>query len=321
MTDAAGGGPVEVLRMVAAAILVTFPTIAIGWSLVAWWSILPAELPSQWSGDRVVSRLPTLGFVITALVIAAASAAFSWYAALNPGAHDRPRRVFLISGSVAATTATAWLLSGTAASRPDQELGASGLWVFTALFYGFAPFAMAVARPKVGEVEEVDEIELIPSEEIAWTRTQAVQLFVWAAVICAGVAGGFGYLPMIEAGADFSNVSVAAVMSILAVTSFAFAGVRVTVDRRGLRARSATCGIPLVAVRLADVVAASVVTLEPLRWSGWGYRLGARGSALVLRAGPAIVVTLNNGREVAVTTPDAEQAAGVLQALLRRRAA
>jgi hypothetical protein len=306
--------------MIAAAILVSLPAFAITWSLVAWWSVLPADLPSQWSGDKVVSRLPTVVFVGAALLVGVASAAFAWYAAISPRAFERPRRVFLIAGSAAATAAAAWLLSGKAASRPNEELGPDGLWAIAALFYGLAPFAVAVARPTAPDISEVEGLTLGAGEEVAWSRTQPVKLFVWVAAVCVVLAVGLGYLPMILAGVNASNASVAIVTSILATTSLMFARIRVTVDRRGLRARSATCGIPLVALRLADMVAAEAISLDPLRWGGWGYRIAPAGRALVLRAGPAIVVKMENGRDVAVTTPDAEQAVSVLRALLHRRA-
>ena len=310
------GARVDALRMVAAAVLVTLPVLAIVWSLVAWWSILPAELPSQWSGDKVVSHLPTLAFAISALVIAAASAAFCWHAALSPMAHDHHRRTFLISGSVAATGASAWLISASLASHPDQEIGASGLWAIAALFYGLAPFALAPANSSPDSASEDVDLELSPSESVAWSHSQSVPLFVCASVICLLAACGFGIVPMILTGADASNVSAAIVMSVLALSSYAFARIRVTVDRRGLRARSATIGIILVSVALAEVTEAETIILEPLRWGGWGYRAGPHGRALVLRSGPAILVTLRNGKDVAVTTAAAEQAVSALRALL-----
>ncbi|MFE4949133.1 hypothetical protein ACFQ9V_03410 [Leifsonia sp. NPDC056665] len=308
------------LRMIAAAALVTLPVLAIVWSVVAWWSILPAELPSQWSRDKVVSHLPTLAFAISALVIAATSAAFSWHAALSPMSYDHHRRTFLISGSVAATATAAWLISGGLASHPDQGIGANGFWAIAALFYGLAPFAVAPANSSSDSVSEGVDLELTPSESVAWSHSQSVPLFVCTSVVCLLAAGGFGFVPMMLAGVDASNVGAAIVMSVLALTSYAFARIRVTVDRRGLHARSATLGITLVSVALADVAAAETIILEPLRWGGWGYRAGLHGRALVLRSGPAIVVTLRNGTDVAVTTASAEQAVSVLRALLLRGA-
>ncbi|MFJ8894938.1 hypothetical protein ACIRCZ_10155 [Leifsonia sp. NPDC102414] len=311
-------------RMSVAAALVTVPVVAIVWSLLVWWPTLPAELPAQWSGDEVASRLPTFFFAGTAVVIAGVAAAFGWHAALRPRSYERHRRVLLISGSVAAITAAAWLISASVVRNPDQEIGAAGLLAIAALFYGLVPFALARASAPSGQAEaaeEPDEFAVMPSEILAWSRTQVVPTFAWACGICVLAAIVFGYVPLILAGAEASNLSVVIVMSLLALTFYAGARIRVTVDLRGLRALSATVGIRLVSVRLAEAASARVTTLEPLRWGGWGYRVGLRGKALVLRGGPAIVVTLHSGAVVAVTTPDAEQAVGVLRALQRRNAA
>jgi len=302
-------------RMSVAAALATLPVIAIVWSLLAWWPTLPAELPAQWSGDEVVSRLPTFFFAATAVVISGAAAAFAWHAALSPRSYERHRRVFLISGSVAAVTAAAWLISASVVRNPDQEIGAAGLLAIAALFYGLVSFALAPTNLPAEKAEEPDDLEVKPSGTLAWSRTQVVPMFVWASAICVLAAIVFGYLPLILTGAEASNLSVAIVTSLLAVIFYAGARIRVTVDLRGLRALSATVGIRLVSVRLADATSARATILEPLRWGGWGYRMGPRGRALVLRGGPAIVVTVRGGVEVAVTTPDAEQAVSVLRAL------
>jgi len=116
--------------------------LVIGWSVAAWWPTLPAELPTQWSGDQVVSRLPTCVFASIAAMIAGAAAAFAWHSALSPGSYDSSRRVFLISGSVAATPTAAWLISATVVRNPVQEIGTAGLLAIAALFYGLLPFGV-----------------------------------------------------------------------------------------------------------------------------------------------------------------------------------
>lgn len=306
------------VRMIVAAALVSGPVVAIVWSMLAWWPTLPDELPAQWSGDEVVARLPTYLFAAIAVVVAGAAAAFAWHAALRPGSYERHRRVLLIAGSVAAITAAAWLISATLVRNPDQEIGAAGLLAIVALFYGLVPFSFTwTNRPATG-APEPEELEVKPTETLAWSRTQVVPTFAWAAAVCVLVAIAFGYLPMILNGVEASSLSIAIVTSILAAMFYAGTRIRVTVDLRGLRARSATTGVRLVSVSLSEATSARATILEPLDWGGWGYRVGIRGKALVLRRGPAIVVTLHGGAEVAVTTPDAEQAVSVLRALQRR---
>jgi small-conductance mechanosensitive channel len=301
-----------------AATLVTLPAIAIAWSLLAWWPTLPDEVPSQWSGNEVISRLPTYIFASAAVLIAGAAAAFAWHAALSPDGYERHSRVFLISGSVAIMPAVMWLISATVVRNPDQGIGAAGLLVISAPLYGLLPFAFALKNPPARGANEPVVLEARSTETFVWSQTQFVPSFAWATPVCVLAAIVFGYLPMTLAGPETSNVSSAIVMSILAVMFYAGARVTVTVDPQGLRARSATVGVRFVSVRLAEASSARVTILEPLRWGGWGYRLSSRGKALVLRGGPAIVVTLQSGAEVTVTTPDAEQAVSVFRALQER---
>ena len=314
MTKDLRAGRFSVIRRSVAVALATLPVIAISWSVVAWWPTLPAELPTQWSGDQVVSWVPTFLFAAIAALIAGGAAAFAWHAGLSPGSYDSPRRVFLISGSVAAMSAAAWLISATVAQSPHHEIGTAGLLAIAALLYGLPPFALVPRKLSATGADEPVVLDVAPSETLAWSRTQTVPYFAWAAVVCGLASVAFGYVPMFLTGTDASNLSTAIVASILAVAFYSGARIRVTVDLRGVRARSTTLGVRIISVRLEDTSSARMVVLEPLRWGGWGYRVGPKGRALVLRGGPAIVVTLDSGAKVAITTPEAEQAVKVLRA-------
>ncbi|NEN05276.1 hypothetical protein G3T36_05270 [Diaminobutyricibacter tongyongensis] len=319
MNDDTPAARTGLVRMWAAAALVTLPLIIIGWSLLVSWNSLPDDLPTQWSGKVVVSWVPTLWFAVVVVLIAGVAAAFAWQAAVSRHSYQRHDRVFLISGSIAAVAATAWLISATVVHDHDHEIGIAILFAFAAMLYGLIPFAIGRTDfPMTGEPQPTG-LDAEPTGTVAWSQTQVAPIFVWATVASGVVAIAFGFVPMILIGIQVTNSSIAIVAPILTVIFFATMRVHVTVDQRGLRARSATVGVRLVSVRLEAISSASVTILEPLRWGGWGYRVGPRGKALVLRSGPAIVVTLPNGADVAVTTPDAEQAVSVLQALKHRQ--
>lgn len=72
-------------------------------------------------------------------------------------------------------------------------------------------------------------------------------------------------------------------------------------------------------VPLDRIGRASAEHVDPSRWGGWGYRLVPDGSAVVIRAGAGIVLDLRNGRRFAVTVDDAEDGAGLVNALLARQ--
>jgi hypothetical protein len=93
----------------------------------------------------------------------------------------------------------------------------------------------------------------------------------------------------------------------------------VTVDRRGLVARS-RLPKPRVIVPLDEVEGARVVTVDPLReFGGWGVRAGLDGRVgVILRKGEALEVRRTGGRVVVVTVDDAATAAALLTTLAAR---
>ncbi|MFE1266714.1 DUF1648 domain-containing protein [Streptomyces sp. NPDC058758] len=106
----------------------------------------------------------------------------------------------------------------------------------------------------------------------------------------------------------------------VAVPGLALARIRVNVDRHGLTVRSTLTPRPRVHVPLADITGAEARDVDALReFGGWGYRIRAHRSGVVLRSGEALVVRRGNGREFAVTVPDARTAAALLNTLVDRR--
>jgi hypothetical protein len=60
--------------------------------------------------------------------------------------------------------------------------------------------------------------------------------------------------------------------------------------------------------------------VSPRGWGGWGYRWRPeKGTAVVVRRGPGLVVDLGNGRHFTVTVDDAEGAVKAIRASLKLR--
>ncbi|MFJ4437130.1 DUF1648 domain-containing protein [Streptomyces sp. NPDC088923] len=96
---------------------------------------------------------------------------------------------------------------------------------------------------------------------------------------------------------------------------FALSAVRVTVDRHGLTVAAGYLPWPRTRIGLDQVATARAQHVSALEWGGWGYRVSARGTGVILRSGEALVVRRENGRDFAVTTRDARTAAALLNTL------
>ncbi|MFE5793912.1 hypothetical protein ACFQ8C_15230 [Streptomyces sp. NPDC056503] len=193
--------------------------------------------------------------------------------------------------AVAAAAGAVLALAGHALSRlvPPEEHEASG----------------------PGADPDAPRLDLGAREVAGWSRaTASAPLTALGLLLLAGgaVAALLGPWPLLP------------VALVVAVPGLALARVRVNVDRHGLTVRSTLTPRPRVHVPLADITAADVRDVDALReFGGWGYRVRAHRSGVVLRSGEALVVRRGNGREFAVTVPDARTAAALLNTLVERR--
>jgi len=92
----------------------------------------------------------------------------------------------------------------------------------------------------------------------------------------------------------------------------------VRVDDRGVSAHFGPVGWPSFRTPLARIEAADAQLIEPMQWGGWGFRFGRRGTALVVRRGPGLVLSRRGASDLAITVDGAEQAAELVNALLAR---
>ncbi|GGO96138.1 hypothetical protein [Wenjunlia tyrosinilytica] len=128
-----------------------------------------------------------------------------------------------------------------------------------------------------------------------------------------GWTGGLAPLVMSIAGC------IAAGLLMLAGT-VAFVHVRVRIDREGLEVRCGHIGLPRRRIAWAEVDSVSIAKVTPRQWGGWGYRWRPdRGTAVVVRRGPGVVLELGGGHRFTVTVDDAEGAVRAIQARLTPR--
>ncbi|MFK8849823.1 DUF1648 domain-containing protein [Streptomyces sp. Ac-502] len=158
-----------------------------------------------------------------------------------------------------------------------------------------------------GPSRSTPPLALADGERASWSRTvgSPVLLVLGPGLLVAGV--------FIGVSGSWAGAAVFAAVCLLCV---AFAGVRVTVDHRGLTVASPVVPRPRLRIPLARVAEAGVQRVRPLAdFGGWGYRIRSGRSGIVLRAGEALALRLTNGRVFVVTVDDAATAAALLNAL------
>jgi hypothetical protein len=111
---------------------------------------------------------------------------------------------------------------------------------------------------------------------------------------------------------------VAALGALVGLLSSLTSSLVVTLSAHDLQVAFGPFGRPRRSIALADVLDASAIIVDPMRWGGWGYRWvpWAHASAAVLRKGPGIELVLRDGRRFTVTVDDAVGGAKAVTAAL-----
>jgi hypothetical protein len=146
-------------------------------------------------------------------------------------------------------------------------------------------------------------------ERAVWTG-RARSRWAWPAAVLLIVVG-------VIVGAAAAQWTPAIVLLVIGVTTLAFTSVRVTVAARGITVGYGPLGLRLTRIPLRRI--ASAVALEQASFS-FGYRgnlfmLGA--AAVVVRRGPALRLTLGDGKTFLVTVDDAATGAALLNDLIK----
>ncbi|WP_406862190.1 DUF1648 domain-containing protein [Streptomyces sp. HUAS MG47] len=284
--------------------------------LATWWGRLPDPVATHFSGvdGRADGWTPRTGVAaIGAVLLCAAGVAWTVFAR---------RRV------LAGAWATAGFLGVLLVLMLRDNLDAADAQVVTsplvnlAVAAGAAGLAALVgwaasrlvpeeARPAAEDGEPYEQLPLGPGEVAGWSRDTGSG--VLAALSAVTLLAGLVALVL-------APWPVALIPLLVGVPGLALARVRVTADRRGLTVAPALAGRPRIRVPLDDVEGASVRDVDPVAdFGGWGYRVRAHRTGVVLRAGEALVVRRAGGREFAVTVADARTAAALLNTLVARR--
>lgn len=134
------------------------------------------------------------------------------------------------------------------------------------------------------------------------------------------LAGGgllaVAFLVLASLFSDRALVFTGALVAALAL--LAAGSVHVRVNGQGVTVRSVFVPVLRRRIPLTSITGAFAKRARPMELGGWGYRWLPRRSAVSLRAGDALWLRLEGGREFVVTVDDAERAARTVNGNLGR---
>ncbi|MEU3712990.1 DUF1648 domain-containing protein [Streptomyces catenulae] len=280
---------------------------------------LPDPLATHFGADGTADGFTSvhgfvLGIVLALLALGIGGAVLAHLKRLVPAAPWLLATGWSLA-AVLAVPACATLLANAGAGR--AEAARLPLWqLLPALAAGLLAGAVGLwlggprRRPEPSGAQGGPRLPLAAGERAGWSRTTGSPLLAALGLFtcCAGVLLGFVSGP-------FAGVA----LGLTGVVAGALASVRVTVDRRGLALAPALLPYAFRRIPLDRVTEATCRNVEPFaEFGGWGYRVRAHRSGLVLRSGEGIVLQLRSGREFVVTVDDAATAAALLNTLLDR---
>ncbi|MEU6818811.1 hypothetical protein [Streptomyces sp. NPDC046860] len=158
-----------------------------------------------------------------------------------------------------------------------------------------------------------------------WTG-RATNRVQWVLALAGAACMGLGIELAVQSA--WTSGIIALVMSVVGCIAvgllvlfgtLAFVHVDLKLDRDALEIRCGHVGVPRRRIPLTEVVGADYVEhVTPRHWGGWGYRWRPeKGTAVVVRRGEGIVLSLWDGHTFTITVDDAESAVRVIRARLR----
>lgn len=310
------------LRVWLAALVLAVPPAAIALSWAALAPRLPDTIATHWSGADVADGFSDTAATGTALLaVTGGMLVIALVLAALPVGERLRATILSLLAALSGVLAAAWIASAvTTAEAGVAERAVLGWWLLLVIG-GVALMVvpwLVHPREAVTTHQPAVPIPLSPTASVSWSGTASTSLFLWLALL---LVGGAAVLMLVLPIADSPVIGIGTGIVLLAAAACiaALSRIRVTVDESGLRVRSAVLGIPLRSVPSERIRIVEALEIAPSEWGGWGFRALPGRVAIVLQAGPGIVVTTREGSQFAVTVDDAQAGASTLAALVERR--
>ncbi|OYD69831.1 hypothetical protein [Rhodococcus sp. OK302] len=299
------------VRLWTAASLTFVPTAALIIARLLWGDELPPTVASHWSGSTPDGFSTTTTFFAWTLAVSLLAAVVAAVTAVRGG--ENSPLALSVTATTSATFATIWILSvALTLDAGSPEEARIGWWIIApiaAALTGIAAWALT-SRAGSSAVSALPTPTLDPplsaTERAMWIG-RAHSIWPWILAV--------GMTALTVGTAAYSDWWVALILLASTVLITAFASVTVRVDNTGMSISS--WGVRWKRIALAQIKSASVDTIRPLEWGGWGYRITPRGTAVTLRSGEAIVLNLGTGKVFAVTIDHPEDGVRLINSLVQ----
>lgn len=195
--------------------------------------------------------------------------------------------------------------------------------------YFAAPFVIAIAGGALvawlvtpveepeGAVAAADPIAVSESSRAVWfgsgRASWALVGVMGAGVPAVAVPAFFTY----RAGETLVTALLAVTAVVMVVLTVALLSVRVRIDDAGVH-WSLFPGFPKGTIRYGDLDDVEAVELKAGDWGGWGYRVGPKGHAILLRGGEGLQISRRNRADLYIGVDDAARGAALAKGFLGR---
>jgi hypothetical protein len=298
-------------------------SVAIGTVLLASrWSQIPAIVATHWGpGGGVDATMSRSSFVLTTALLLLGLTAFFGLIARNLPSDGRRLLAATASGTAALIAVLTYgtVVTQAGLSDPYKAVISARVIVAAVVLVVVTATALwrlnplpppAVRAPGANLSTDARTTDTALGERLAWVGRAApagwamgiLGIIFAAATAASWVAGGWTAVIPLAAGA----------LTVVMLSA------RVVINDNGIRVASA--GIPWLRVPLDEVRGASGSSINPfVDFGGFGMRYGRSKRGFVTRKGEALLLEQADGTKTYVSINHADQAAAVVNTLLRRR--
>ncbi|WP_277670490.1 DUF1648 domain-containing protein [Saccharomonospora viridis] len=292
----------------------------------AWAARLPTEVASHWGAGGVDDgiALDTLAtWTLSAGAVLAVASTVLLLVLLRRGYGTH--RPYVLVSTLLTMLPMAALISSMAVTLDAaswREAGGAGaaLAVLAAVLVPATTVAVLIA-PSVPPTTGVPDtpgdatVGLAAGQRATWNGA-ATNVALASGCVLAPLLALFLVDLLTENSLSWSGYAVPIAVGVLAMLGVS--RVRVIVDSTGVTIRMGVLGFPTKHIPLSDIVSAAATTTTLFRGGGLGIRTTPTGDTLFkVRGGPTLELVLTSGRRVLANVDHPDQAAGLVNDLLR----